>query len=257
MSATTIEVSKVRTDGDIQPRGNLSDAAVADYAEAMKTGANFPPVEVFEDDGIYWLADGFHRHAAAVKAGIPTLMANIRKGSKRDALLHSVGANADHGLRRTNADKRRAVRRLLVDAEWQSWGDNEIARRCRVSQPFVASIRRASSNGLKMPTRRAQRNGTTYSIRTGRIGAKPKAGPQLPPSDSTPAPATGAEAPPPEASGAPRAQRNYLPGTLLRDPVALATFLRKHMARDLFRQLVAALSSPADAEPTGTPEGGP
>lgn len=59
----------------------------------------------------------------------------------RDAILFSVGVNSSHGLRRTNADKRRSVMRLLDDAEWSTWSDREIARRCGVSQPFVGNLR--------------------------------------------------------------------------------------------------------------------
>ena len=39
------------------------------------------------------------------------------KGTQRDAILWSISANATHGLRRTNEDKRRAVTRLLQDPE--------------------------------------------------------------------------------------------------------------------------------------------
>lgn len=39
----------------------------------------------------------------------------------REAILFIVGANASHGLRRTNADKRRTVERLLADEEWRGW----------------------------------------------------------------------------------------------------------------------------------------
>jgi hypothetical protein len=56
-------------------------------------------------------------------------------------VLYSVGANAHHGLRRTNADKRRAVEMLLRDEEWRGWSDREIARRCAVTHPFVGKIR--------------------------------------------------------------------------------------------------------------------
>jgi hypothetical protein len=38
-------------------------------------------------------------------------------------VLHSAGANAMHGLRRTNADKRRTVMLLLQDEEWAAWSD--------------------------------------------------------------------------------------------------------------------------------------
>jgi hypothetical protein len=56
-----------------------------------------------------------------------------RQFNRRDALLFSVGANAIHGHRRTNEDKRRAVDVLLNDPEWRVWNDSEIARRCGVS----------------------------------------------------------------------------------------------------------------------------
>jgi hypothetical protein len=43
--------------------------------------------------------------------------AEVRTGSRRDAVRYSVGANSVHGLRRTNEDKRREVQTLLADAE--------------------------------------------------------------------------------------------------------------------------------------------
>jgi len=115
---------------------------VNEYAEAMKAGSEFPPVVVFHDGETHWLADGYHRHAAATSAKAETITADVRQGALRDAVLYAAGANATHGLRRTNDDKRRAVETLLRDAEWSQWSDNEIARRCGVSQPFVSAQRR-------------------------------------------------------------------------------------------------------------------
>ncbi|MGI8406505.1 MAG: streptomycin biosynthesis regulator, partial [Thermomicrobiales bacterium] len=53
---------------------------VADYADAMRSGATFPPITVFHDGQTHWLADGFHRVAAAEQAGIITIAADIRQG---------------------------------------------------------------------------------------------------------------------------------------------------------------------------------
>ena len=61
----------------------------------------FPPVIVFREGDDYWLADGFHRVAARRQAGIRHIEAEIREGTKRDAVLYAAGANAHHGLRRT------------------------------------------------------------------------------------------------------------------------------------------------------------
>ncbi|RMF03086.1 MAG: streptomycin biosynthesis regulator, partial [Alphaproteobacteria bacterium] len=137
-----INVAKIRTDGGTQIRAELNPLTVAEYAEAMASGETaFPPVTVFYDGTDHWLADGFHRVAAAREAGIAEIEAQIIPGSRRDAILHACGANAAHGLRRTNEDKRRAVERVLRDDEWRQWSDREIARRCAVSHIFVAKVR--------------------------------------------------------------------------------------------------------------------
>ncbi|MEX2673389.1 MAG: hypothetical protein WD294_14915 [Phycisphaeraceae bacterium] len=62
-----------------------------------------------------------------------------------DAILYSVGANADHGLRRTNADKRASVETLLADDEWAKWSDREIAKRCAVHHDTVNRLRKETS----------------------------------------------------------------------------------------------------------------
>jgi predicted RNase H-like nuclease (RuvC/YqgF family) len=66
----------------------------------------------------------------------------VREGTLRDAILFSFSANGTHGLRRTAADKRKAVMAMLEDIEWQDWSDREIARQCCVSHPFVSAIRK-------------------------------------------------------------------------------------------------------------------
>lgn len=59
-----------------------------------------------------------------------------------DAALHAAGANTAHGLRRTRADKHRAVSLLLRDKEWAARSDREIAQRCGVSARYVSKLRR-------------------------------------------------------------------------------------------------------------------
>jgi hypothetical protein len=64
----------------------------------------------------------------------------VRQGTRRDAVLYSVGANAKHGLRRSVADKRRAVETLLKDEEWRQFGPTGIAERTNVSRQFVYQV---------------------------------------------------------------------------------------------------------------------
>jgi hypothetical protein len=136
-----LEISKIRTDGGTQMRAELDEATVAEYSELFAAGVELEAIEVYFDGMAYWLADGFQRVAAALDAGLDKILANITTGTKRDAILHACGANALHGLKRTNADKRRAVETLLNDEEWVKWSDRKIADAAAVSDPFVASIR--------------------------------------------------------------------------------------------------------------------
>ena len=176
----TLSLSLVATNGGTQSRAQMSDDTVADYASEMQSGTIFPPVIVYYDGESYHLGDGFHRVAAAKRAGRDEIEAEIRQGTRRDAILHSVGANATHGLRRTNADKRRAVLTLLRDDDWQAWSNREIARRCRVSSRFVDGLRKEleadapTANGAQLRT--YERNGQVQTMKVGKIGGSQKDG---------------------------------------------------------------------------------
>ena len=147
----TVILDDIRTDGGTQPREYLNELVLSEYAESMAEGTEFPPVVLFFDGDYYWLADGFHRFFAAKKCGAHDLVADVRQGARRDARLYAVGANAAHGLRRTNADKRRAALTLLQDEEWQRWSNREIARQCGVTHTFVAKLRRELLEALPTP----------------------------------------------------------------------------------------------------------
>jgi len=136
-----VQLDQIITDAGTQARAALNEDVVAEYAEAIIAGADMPPVVMFHDGKQHILADGFHRYFAHVKARAVEISADVRKGTKRDAILYSVGANGAHGLRRSNEDKRCAVRRLLADKEWAKWSDRQIADACGVSVPFVGAIR--------------------------------------------------------------------------------------------------------------------
>lgn len=173
----TLDISTIRLDGGTQPRASIDVTVMEDYALRMADGAKFPPVVVFYDGTDYWAADGFHRiHAARDGLGLTEIEAEVRQGTQRDAILYSCGANAEHGMRRTNADKHRAVMRLLEDPEWSRWSDSEIARRCAVSHPFVAGLRPASpatvtgENGGATRTY-TTKHGTAATMNTGGITA--------------------------------------------------------------------------------------
>ncbi len=141
-----LRLDAIQRNGGTQSRAELDGSAIDAYGEAMQRGDAFPPIVVFYDGEKYWVADGFHRIEGASLIGWTELEADVHQGTRRDAILFSVGANAHHGVRRTPADKRRAVEVLLADDEWGSWGDREVARACNVSHTFVAKLRKTSNS---------------------------------------------------------------------------------------------------------------
>ena len=194
-SKPTIEnvaIADICRNGGTQQRTGLNHETVKEYAEAMRQDDKFPPVKLRFDGENYWLTDGFHTTEAAWSIGRTEIEAEVIKGTQRDAILDSVGVNSNHGLRRSNADKRRAVTTLLQDEEWGQWSDREIARRCKVSQPFVSKLRTELTvnvdshnpeNDNKIITDNVisdnQRNykdryGNTSQMNTGNIGSDPK-----------------------------------------------------------------------------------
>lgn len=137
----TLSVSVIRQDGGTQARAEIDAATVHSYASSMDDGVAFPAIVVFYDGTDYWLADGFHRLAAIVSRGVKYTASQVKPGTRDDAILYAACANKMHGLRRTNADKRRAVEMLLACERWAGKSDRWIAEQTGVSPTTVASTR--------------------------------------------------------------------------------------------------------------------
>ena len=175
-----LKIDSIQTEAGTQTRVKINEDAVTEYAEAMENGAEFPPVTVFHDGTDYWMADGFHRIMAASRNGFVDIEAEVRKGTKRDALIYALGANTANGLRRTNDDKRRCVEIALK--EFPDWSDGKIAEACAVSDTLALRVRRDLSPLLKRcdgPTKRIGRDGRSCAMpakRESRGWTAPEAG---------------------------------------------------------------------------------
>lgn len=110
----TLDIADLRP---IQTRAATDAATIDEYAEAAQRGAKFPPVSVVSDAtrGTLWLWDGTHRVEAARKIGKSRIRADVAEGTYADALRLALCANATHGLRRSNADKRKTL-----EMAWQN-----------------------------------------------------------------------------------------------------------------------------------------
>jgi hypothetical protein len=140
-----VDVREVVVSPEFQMRVKLDSATVAEYSECIKASKSkwvfSTPCTVWRVGGRLILTDGFHRHAAVLLAGKAYLRCRVFDGTRTDALKAALGANIEHGLRRSNADKRRAVTVAIQDETLQKWSDNKLAELCGVSQPFVGQIR--------------------------------------------------------------------------------------------------------------------
>jgi hypothetical protein len=149
---STLHINAIRRDGGTQMRVDLNQEAVCAYAERMEAGDVFPPVVAFYDGSTHWLADGFHRVAAAQKVANDHLVlgdhtkwtavsADVKAGTRQDAIRYAISANRTNGLRRTNADKQVAVRAALAHPDMQGMSDEAIAKEAGVHRDTVRSAR--------------------------------------------------------------------------------------------------------------------
>lgn len=138
----------IQLDHGTQVRAQIDDAVVALYAEAKRGGAVFPPVDVIEDaDGVKRLGDGFHRFKAHERLQWVTIEAEVRPGTRAEAIWFAIGANNAHGLQKNDADKRRGVE--IAIAECPDKTQREIAEQVGCSQQFVSQV--ASTATSKVP----------------------------------------------------------------------------------------------------------
>lgn len=138
-----LDIKKIRIDGGTQSRVAISEDTVMDYTEALLDGTQMFPVVVFFDGKQHWLADGFHRYHAHNRAKLKEMDCEIKNGTKRDAKIFSWSANSKHGLRRSNADKRKIVIEALEDVELANEDARKIAKLCAVSHTQVMRIKKS------------------------------------------------------------------------------------------------------------------
>ena len=162
-----LNIGAIVMDERLQSRVEISEEVVSEYADAIDGGAEFPPVLVYFDSINYFLTDGYHRLLAHKRAEKVSILCDVRPGSITDAIFHSTGVNTSHGMRRTYADKRKAVMTLLDDFEWERMSNTEIAKHCHVSPSFVSDLRKGVGKDTGDTVK--------YKTSTGKVMEKKKA----------------------------------------------------------------------------------
>ena len=128
---------------ETQIRSSTNEAAVLRYAALMDSEegrAKFPPVIVYRDEnGEHWIADGHHRVMAALRCQLSEIRAEIREGSKADALWAAAEINSKNGLPLEGDDIRQTILKL-VEA-WPNRSLRSIAEAVGCSKSYVGLVK--------------------------------------------------------------------------------------------------------------------
>jgi ParB-like chromosome segregation protein Spo0J len=146
MKIREIPLDDLILDQNLNLRDRLDDFTVERYADSWE---RLPPITVYNVDDRLLVADGFHRHAAAVMLGKRTIRAEIIDGTFTDALDFVSSVNLFHGLPLTRSERRRAVEVKLK--LHHDWSDRRMAEELAVSRELVAKIRRQLIESRAIP----------------------------------------------------------------------------------------------------------
>jgi len=174
MDIRNLPIDDLVLDERLNLRDRLDDFTVERYADSWE---RLPPVTVFEVDGDLLLADGFHRHAAAVMLNRKTIPAEVRKGTLSDALDFVSSVNLFHGLPLSRTERRRAVEvKLKLHPDWS---DRRIAEAMGIGRELIAKVRRqlVDAGTVRGDLGRVGSDGKTYSAGIPREPHRGKAAP--------------------------------------------------------------------------------
>jgi len=131
--------------------GSLDAKTIFEYEQIIHTVGHMDPLVIFRRGEKYTLASGWHRFAAYENCGKPTAPCEIRDGDDSEVLACAIRSNAKHGLRMTQADKRRAGDLAVTDPVLGQLSDAKIAHMLGVSTSFINICRRGIKPEAKAP----------------------------------------------------------------------------------------------------------
>jgi hypothetical protein len=159
MKKQNIRLDLVSTDAGTQQRP-LDEGTLSRYLALIADGVEFPPVEIVSDGPNFWLWDGFHRVECALRREQKTISAYVTKGTLRDAIWLSFGANKDHGLPRQRGVAKEIIRAILADGSWSKESLSAIARHVGVTKQYVSLVKDEMTERMgQVLDRCAQENG--------------------------------------------------------------------------------------------------
>jgi hypothetical protein len=168
MLLETVSLRDIDVKSSPQVRREIHTEAVEDYSKVYKNKKPMPKATLCKV-GIshYLVADGMHRVLAMMNAGVAERAFDVFQGSYEDCLLFAAGANQAHGVRRSSADKRTAIRSVLMTFPKKS--NTAIAEIVGVTDKTVAEVRKElEKTGIVSEEKtRTGKDGKSYGSRSG------------------------------------------------------------------------------------------
>lgn len=149
---TLLRITELVIDERLQMRViGIDDEHADEIAEAVRRKVRLPRIKVRRVDGIGdILTDGHHTVEGHRRAGMRVIPVVLKTGTFEDAVADAAEANRSHlALKRTNADKRRAVSTML--RTFPHWSNLKIAKHVGVSDKTVGEERDRMESTSEIP----------------------------------------------------------------------------------------------------------
>jgi len=171
---TRIPISSIVFDEDIYPRKGIDPRRVGIFAENIRDGFKFEPIEVEPDPdrpGKYRLLDGVHRWNAYKSTGITETEAVIKNLNGTDPLLYAA-KKAIGPMQLTEDEARDTARRAYNKNPALASSDigKAIGRARRTVDSYIADLRAATQLGMDIKIYRMNRLGIPQDRIAKRVG---------------------------------------------------------------------------------------
>jgi len=108
-----LKIDEVEFDWELYPRMNVNWLTALKYADAMKTGADFPPIVIGMYRGKRYVIDGWHRVEALKLLDESYVKAVVKPfGTWTDMFVEAVKLNITHGRAISPWEKARIIHKL-------------------------------------------------------------------------------------------------------------------------------------------------
>jgi ParB-like nuclease domain len=169
-SVTRLQIAQIKIDRTLHARDNYSETTIDDYVGLDALGVVLPPITIIwiETENQYVLIDGHHRLEARKQVGDTEIDVIVVKGNRTDAIKLAATSNISHGLPRTHADKRKAIKMLLEDGVLASFSNRRIAEMLQVHHETVGTVRHELEDIGTIPQQkiRTSKNGDQRGVKS-------------------------------------------------------------------------------------------